>query len=181
MSLTKKHKLLTLAFLICLPVGIMFVTEKTGITNFIEKGVTDGPSNESFINLGPPTAEEKKAGDTQKEETTKAEERRNQSENQNKQTANVIITDAGLYDATVEVRAFIPDHYQDGTCTITFLKDGTKVEKSTPAYRDASTTVCTNPLFPRSEFKQSGEWRVTVTYTSEGAYGVSQQQSVTIN
>lgn len=176
----RKRTLLIIGFMVILSAGALYASEKLDITNFFEKESSTVFSDESFINLDPPTKEEKQAGDRQKEKNETAEDRRNHSDGQKKQTANVIITDAGQYDDIVEVRAFIPDHYQDGTCTITFTKDALRVEKSTPAYRDASTTVCTNPLFSRSDFNVTGDWQVMVTYDSVDAQGISQQQSVNI-
>lgn len=129
-----------------------------------------------------PTNEEQEAGDKQKE-INKQREQSQQANPQNsgKKAASVIITDAGQYDDVIEVRAFIPDHYQDGTCTITITKDNHKVSKSTPAYRDVSTTICTNPLFARSEFAETGEWQAVVSYSAEGAQGSSEPKNITIN
>lgn len=92
----------------------------------------------------------------------------------------VIITDAAQYDDTIEVRSYIPDHYEDGTCTITFTQDSKVVTKQTPAYRDATTTICTNPLIKRSEFPSPGTWIVKITYESSGASGESKAQNISI-
>lgn len=133
--------------------------------------------------FSPPTEEEKSAGDKQKDEIIQKEQDRNTSDQpgSGKKNVSVIITDAGQYDNAIEVRAFIPDYYQDGTCTITLTKDSHTVTKTTPAYRDASTTICTNPLFARSEFPVSGDWQVNVKYSSAGADGTSATQKVKVN
>jgi hypothetical protein len=127
-----------------------------------------------------PSKDEQVAGNSQKDQTLKEEDSRNNSEQQNKQITSVVITDAAQYGDTIEVRAFMPDHYQDGTCTITLTQGNKKVEKSTSAYRDASTTICTNPLFPHSEFASSGDWNVVVTYTSDTTRGVSESRVIKI-
>lgn len=142
---------------------------------------TSGYEDGSGINYDPPTNEEKQAGDKQKDETLQEEKARNNSENQSKKSASVIITDAGQYGDTIEVRAFIPDHYQDGTCTILLTHGGYRVEKTTPAYRDASTTICTNPLIAKSEFAASGEWQVVVSFSSLNASGSSAPRAININ
>lgn len=131
------------------------------------------------INYNPPTDDEKDSGDTQKDITTEKEKVRNESQPSNSQngSANVVITDAGQYDNVIEVRSFISNHYQDGTCKIKLQQGSKVVEKSTTAYRDASTTICTNPLIPRSDLPSSGSWTVTIEYTSDSAQGISQPKT----
>lgn len=161
--------------------GGIFVLEKTGVTNLFSRDNTTTSQETPGINYNPPTEEEKQAGDKQKDQTLKEEDERNDPENLNKYTASVIITDAGQYEDIIEVRAFIPDYYQDGSCIITFTQGEQTVTKETPAYRDASTTICTNPLFERSEFPNGGDWQVRVTYKSTGAEGISNPTIVNIN
>lgn len=132
------------------------------------------------IDYSPPTEEEKQAADTQKDENVKEETERNNPDNVSQKTT-VLITDAGIYDGVVEVRSFIPDHYEDGTCTLTFVNGSKSVTKDTPAYRDVSTTICTNPTFPAAELG-SGSWQVTVTYTaiSKNTSGTSQPSTIVV-
>lgn len=137
----------------------------------------------------PPTQEEKQSGDEIKPEVVKRQE---QEDTQKKDTssssqpantdpgAEVIITDAAQYDNVFEVRSFVANKYQDGTCTITLTKGSLIVRKTTNAYKDATTTICTNPLFNRSEFKQTGDWQVVVEYSSVNYSGKSQPQTVKI-
>lgn len=95
-------------------------------------------------------------------------------------SATVIITDAAQYDDIVEVRSYISDHYEDGTCTISFSKGSEIITKQTPAYRDATTTICTNPLIKASEFPSIGEWSVTVSYEAADTKGTSVSQNISI-
>ncbi len=138
------------------------------------------------VNYGPPTAQEKKAGDTVKDDVIARQKQEQEAQQQSEDNASankkasVIITDANQYDNTVEVRAFIPDYYQNGTCTITFKKDSYTVAKTTPAYKDATTTICTNPLISRTEFATAGTWQLTVAYTAQGASGQSEVKNVMI-
>jgi hypothetical protein len=140
------------------------------------------------INYGPPTKEEARAGNDQKVKNVEREEKDESSNTtgpgstsgSSKPSTAVVITDANQYDNTVEVRAFMPDHYEDGTCTITFTQGSLTVKKSTPAYRDATTTICTNPLFNRLEFGQAGNWQVVVTYDAASAAGSSAPKTVRI-
>lgn len=171
--------LLVALLLIALGLFLYKQNQRSNTNNPLGASETDG------INLNPPTEEERKAGDARKQEIS-AERRLAESQPSsgsgasNKKTVSVIITDASQYDDLIEVRSFIPDHYQDGTCTITFRKDDRTLTKMTPAYRDISTTICTNPNIKRSEFSTSGEWQVTVSYESADAKGTSNSQTITI-
>jgi len=80
----------------------------------------------------------------------------------------------------IEVRAFVSNQYKDGTCTTTLTKGSLKVSKETKAYKDATTTICTNPLIDRSELKQAGDWQVVVKYTAGNISGESKPQTVKI-
>ena len=139
----------------------------------------------------PPTAEEKQSGNDVKPEIVKMQEQEDSQKKDNSEqspgqqpasssNATIIITDAGQYDNVVEVRAFVSNRYQDGTCKITLTKNGLTVSKTTEAYKDATTTICTNPLFDRSEFKQAGDWQVIVEYTAGNISGKSKPQTVKI-
>lgn len=146
-----------------------------------ESNDTAQPSTSNGINLEPPTDEEKAVGDNQKDKLV--EENRNQQNNSSSpslKSVSVIITDAGQYYDIIEVRSFIPDHYQDGTCTIVFTKNGQRYSKDTPARTDSSSTICMNPLIKRSEFPAPGDWNVSVTYKSKGATGESETQTINI-
>lgn len=168
------YMLLALAISLLIAGGV-FAYNKTRQSKVVD--VSNGT-----INYDPPTEEEQKSGDKRKEEIVNNDEPSapTQPSDQTK-SASVIITDAGQYDNVIEVRAFIPDHYQDGTCTITFRRGSQTVSKDTPAYRDATTTICTNPLFERSEFPSAGDWQVTVSYKSAGATGQSETKTIKIN
>jgi hypothetical protein len=144
------------------------------------KDKTDTPPSEG-VNYRPPTEEEQDAGDKRKEEIV--EEEQNQQPpptDGTKKKATVIITDAGQYDGIIEVRSFISNHYQDGTCTITFKQGSHTLTKQTPARKDVSTTICLNPQIKRSEFPTAGTWQVTVTYESKDARGTSETQTLSI-
>src|SRR3546814_20211543 len=93
---------------------ILFSLEKTGVTDlYSASGKSTDNQIEGGINYGPPTKEEQEAGDKQKEENIKREETISQNPQEGKQTVNVVITDAGQYDGTVEVRSFVPNFYQE--------------------------------------------------------------------
>ena len=136
----------------------------------------------TYINYASPTDEEKKDGDNQKqsieEENNKLEEKFSDS---GKKKAYVIITDASQYGSSIEVRAFVDNHFQDGICTIYFRKNSYTLTKEAPAYKNVSTTACTVPEINSSEFSLKGDWQVTVSYSSDNAEGVSESQTITID
>lgn len=162
----------TLALAVVLAVAAVFAFQRINSRS--------NTSDINSVNYGPPTEEEQRAGDEQKDKILRAEAAINNQVDQKIKTANVIITDAGQYNQVIEVRAFISNHYEDGTCSITFTQGSLKVTRQTPAYRDASTTICTNPVFERSEFANSGEWLVVVEYNSNNAKGQSEPRSIII-
>ena len=144
------------------------------------------------IDFGPPTEEEQQAGDEQKDaivddesddESDEQAQPSNSDQNDrqdDRSSANVVIVDAGQYDDIIEVRAFISDHIQDGTCRYRFQRGNQTVNKQREARADATTTVCPTLEVDRSEFGSSGTWRVTVTYESSRTQG-SQSQEFQIN
>lgn len=144
----------------------------------------------TFINYDAPTKQEKAAGDEKKKELV--EENQNQSESQpveqavtDKAKAEIIITSAAQFDEArtatdtsddlIDVRAYIPNRYEKGMCTITLTRGDLKVVKEAPAYPDASYTICTNPLIKRAELAEPGDWQVAVTYSSDTAFGEATQ------
>lgn len=147
-----------------------------------EDGVATVNSGE-LTDYSPPTEDEKQSGNIQKELITQQEETRNKSTEsieKDNRTIDILITDAGQYDNIIEIRAFTPNYYKDGTCKFT-LKQGTnKIERSTPAYRDASTTICTNPMIQRSDIPSAGEWEAVVHFTDGSITGKSQSKIITI-
>ena len=177
-SSKKKPLLLALAALLLIG-AVLAILELTDVINLYSRKQNSSDSSNG-INLGPPTEEEQQAGDDKKDEIIESENHQNSDDETSAKTAHVIITDAAQYSDVIEVRSFINDHYEDGTCTITFTQGSQTVSKDTPAYRDASTTICTNPLFQRSEFPASGNWQVIVTYKASGASGQSEPQTVKI-
>lgn len=170
---SKNKKVLFLALLALLVVGVGgFVYYRETLSN---KEVID---NINRVDYGPPTEEEQKAGDAIKEELDEDEQQEPAPSDQ-KQNATVVITDVGQYGDKIEVRAFT-EHYEDGTCTVIFTKGSESFSVDTPAYRDATTTTCTNPNIDRSRFASSGVWKVQITYESSKALGSSEVKEITI-
>jgi len=151
--------------------------ELGGITNFYTRNNTPQQVQTpavNTVNYLPPTEEENNAGNLQKEEIVANE---NQT-SQKPQTAEVIIVDASQYENEIEVRAFIANVIESGTCTYTFVKDQEKLTKTMPATADASSTPCMTLIVPRSEFSSAGTWNLTVAFESETITGSQAQEVV---
>lgn len=162
-SKNKKNKIIIIIVLLLVALAMLFVAlEKTGVTNLFTLGnetAQEPTADVNTIDYGPPTEAEVEAGDTQKDKIIAKEDQKPANE------ASVVIVDASQYDDIVEVRAFVSNIIEDGTCTYVFTKENSRIEKTSPAYGDASTTPCVTLTVPRSEFENSGTWNVTVTYT----------------
>lgn len=140
---------------------------------------TNEPGTEK-LNLDPPTEEDKQRVETHKQELVRQQEEQGQSSPSGR-TVTPIITDAGHYDQSIEVRAFVPGIYEaGGTCQIDFAKDNQKVSKQVAAVQDATTTRCTNLAVPRSEFPSAGSWSVTVKYLSQSSNGSSETKTLEV-
>jgi hypothetical protein len=172
-------KVLLLPLLILLLGGIVFGLEKSGVINLYsrdEASNSNTPNPVNTVNYDPPTEEEKNAGDEQKEEIVSEEN----TQNQKPDSAEVIIVDASQYGDEIEVRAFVANVIESGTCTFWFHKLNIEITKTTPAYADASTTPCITLTIPRSEFPEAGDWGLTVSFESASVKGFKSQDVVTI-
>ena len=144
-------------------------------------------NNGSTINLDPPTEEEQQAAEDIKDRLAETDDETATTDDQpedtaDKQSARVTIVDANQYGDIVEVRAFVSNHIQSGTCSYTFTQtDQNTIRKERPAQPEASTTVCMNLEVDRDEFPASGNWQLTVRYESEDAAGSSEAQTITLN
>lgn len=144
--------------------------------------LTMGNPNENTQNVPVypgPTEEEQKAGDDQKAKLDEERPVQHETNEDGKQVVNVVISDASQYGDTIEVRAYIPDSFEAGVCTVTFSRNGEKIVKTVEAFTDSSYTICPMVAVPVSEFPAAGTWTVEVVYSSESYFGkVSQNLEV---
>lgn len=165
--------------MLILLVGGLAAAWQSGVFRSSESNTSSsGPEATNVVDYGPPTEEEQKAGDNVKESVT-TENTGTNTQPGNK-SVNVIITDATQYDSIIEVRSFVPNHIEDGVCTITFTKGAETLQKTANAFADASTSICTNPTIERSEFSSAGTWNLVVAYNSKTATGKSEAREVII-
>lgn len=139
----------------------------------------DKPRQTNDVDYGPPTNEELAQADKQKDQNIQQNTIDNNSSSQNTK-ATITISDIGVYNGILEVRSFITNHYEDGNCKYIFTKNSSSFEKLTKAYKDATTTICTNPLVPVSEFPAKGTWNLQIEYKAPNGSGTSELQKVEI-
>lgn len=131
------------------------------------------------VNYGPPTKEEKAAGDQQKAANEARDEVIKNSTPSG--TAQIVLVDANQYFDVVEARAYISNIYEDGgTCTATYTLNNQTVKQSGSAHKDASTTQCEAIDIPRSKFPSGGAWQLVFSYSSATASGSTPAQTVTL-
>ena len=149
-----KYFLLVLLLLVVGVIVYVYVFDKESDSN------NTNVEEISEVNFSPPTEEELEAGDEIKDTIVN-----NDGNNNPINEANVVIVDASQYDDEIEVRAFVSNIIEEGTCEFVFSNASDSFVKSTTAKPDASTTPCVSLIVPRSEFKTPGEWNITVNYS----------------
>lgn len=174
-----KKVIIVLISIIAFALISLMILEISGVINLRKDSSSseDSVKPVNTINYDPPTEEEKTAGDKQKQEIIQKE-----NEEEPKTTlksANVIIVDASQYSDEIEVRAFASNVLENGTCNYSFSLAGqTTITKETTAYADASTTPCITLTVPRAVFAVSGEWQLTVAFSSANYKGSATQKVV---
>ncbi len=79
------------------------------------------------------------------------------------------------------VNAYVSGVIEDGgACTATFTKDGSNFSNSSASIANVSYTQCA-PIRPDTNKLSSGTWKVTVSYKSETAEGVSTPATFEVN
>lgn len=167
---------LVLVFITVLGIGTYFLIHKNDPKQEVTKGVNQ-------VNYDPPTKDEQAAGDKQKQ--TNADKQAVIDANQGKpQSAAVSITDASYYPYSgdvVEVRGYVSNAYEDGgICTATLVQGIHTVRQTSTGFKDATTTLCSTIDIPRNKFVASGDWQVTLSYSSATTSGNSTSRTVNI-
>lgn len=137
-----------------------------------------GQLDESGINYGPPTKEEKQQAEDHKNDVVNQMNVENQSPSSQKKAVTPVITYAQRVDNEVRVNAYVPGVFEDGgTCTFTFKNGDQTITKTTQGVANVSTTDCARLTFDKSELS-AGSWQVTVSYSSGNAEGTSAAKTV---
>lgn len=142
---------------------------------------SDSPENigteEAPINLAPPTKEDAKRVEDNKQRI--ADEQKNNTSSAptsgsgSKQTVKPVITYAQQYGQSVEVGAEVSVFEEGGTCTATFALGSSKITKTVQAVMNVNRVNCPAMVADVSEFNPKGDWSVIVTYNSGSVSGAS--------
>lgn len=175
----KKRSLGTKKSLLYALVAVLLVSllAIAGYTWFKATQSSPQKSQDDTTNYAPPTKEEVKAGqDAKKREERKESDTKQTPSPENsdaKKSANVLISSADIIGDELEIRAFVNNHVEKGTCTAIATKDSISVRKSTTAFTDVNSSICPPMRIPVSKLP-SGTWTITVTYSSDKLTGTSE-------
>ncbi len=174
----KKVFIIVVVFIFALAVGILYI-KKSPENN--QTTTEPNPSISDKIDLSPATEEDRKAADQNKEENVKRQDVEKQTQTGGTKNVTPTITSAGIYDNQLEVSSFVSGVIEEGTCKLTATHGSSKVERQVTSVKNATNTSC--PLFtiPRSEFSATGDWSLTISYSSASAQGSSAVKTISIN
>jgi hypothetical protein len=162
-----KFFVIIIGFIIIVASILIFLNKRNDNQNTTNTTDSTRKNDGYNIDYSPPTDQEKASGDNIKKEIE------NQNNDQEKTSnAEVVISDASQYGDIVEVRAFVNNIVSNGSCKITFTKDGQTVTKTVDALADASTSQCKTLSLNSKDFTIKGEWGISVEFNSDKGSGV---------
>jgi len=128
----------------------------------------------TYVNLNPPTADEKKASDDAKAAIAQRESQNAAISTSGKKSVSPTIVHADGSGVSAYVGNILED---GGTCTATFTKDSIVKTFTSQASANVSYTTCGS--MPVSGLTP-GAWQLIVSYSSSTSAGSSQPQTVNI-
>ncbi|HSH56293.1 MAG TPA: hypothetical protein VK983_05750 [Candidatus Limnocylindrales bacterium] len=140
-------------------------------------------TTEEKLDLSPPTAEDKKATEQNKDDLAKQLDGQNKEgttapvapvDENGKKQAQVSISSASQNNESVRIAAFVSNVFEEGgTCSLTISKGTSTINRTSEGFQNASYTQCTPFTISRSEFATTGSWTATVHYSSTTSAGKS--------
>lgn len=145
---------------------------------FKEQPENNVSSNNDGITYAPATDEERSDAEKHKQDLSDQQDAKSSTSSQNQSpNASVTITSA-TSDA---VYAYVSGVVEDGgTCTATFTKNSATFQKTSKGFTNVNTTQCEPIFLSSSDFSSTGDWQVTISYSSSAAKGTSQVSTITI-
>lgn len=156
---------------------VWFQTTRTN-QNLTSSGQqTEEPRKVNDVDYSPPTDEDKKQQDQQKDDIIQ------NADNGSTEPSSVSVSISRASQAgpgqPLNIRAIV-DGATSGMCDVTLTKDGGNTIKASFAITpDATYGACTNPTIPASEFSTGGAWKVQVVAKSGSV--TSQPATLTVN
>ncbi len=151
-----------------------------GLAIYVKNGHTSTSSSvgkdqsgSGYVNLNPPTAQDKAANNALKDQLGQ-----DQSPAAAVQNGKKVVTPVITSASADNVSAYVPGVFEDGgTCTMKATLGSQTITKTSTGFENASYTSCP-PIDPQLS---SGNWVVTVSYSSNTAQGESQTSPVKVN
>lgn len=96
-----------------------------------------------------------------------------------KQSANVLVTNAGVFNGKVSASGFVTNLAEEGgSCEYVFTSGSQSISKQSQTLVNATSTTCKTVSFSADELS-SGTWKVHIKYTSPASEGVSSDKEFT--
>lgn len=169
-----KRKLLISLLVIFVLAVIVLILEKAQVINLYENKGDSAQGTDEAIDFGPPTEQEKQAGDNAKEQIIQKEAQQNANQNQ---SGLKNVTPVITYSGRDEVNAYVPGIFEeDGVCSALFTQGQTSVTRSSTGFANVSDTQC-EPIYP--DLPNASSWSVVVSYKSATSVGSSGSSGIT--
>ena len=173
------------ALALAVAVGVLAVLDVKNVIDipfFKDKPVAQTGTKDT-INYGPPTTNEKAAGNARKDDL-KDDSSSTPAPTlpSGKKGPIPVITSYGQDPSSKEalVGGFVPGTVESGgSCTLTLEKDGKKVTATNPATPNASTVSCGVIAIARDKLS-AGTWSATLSYASYAYEATSQPQQLAV-
>lgn len=126
-------------------------------------------SGGSYVNLNPPTEEEKQQPEARKDELGQPSSPPPVPTPSGKKAVTPIITNA----SQEQINTYVPGIFEEGgTCKATLTKGSKTVTKTSAGFENVSYTSCT-PMNLSGSLTEKGTWSLVVSYSSASAEGKS--------
>jgi hypothetical protein len=172
----KKKLLLLIAGLVAVSALVFYLVNRNDSDNSLADNTSNRSAEDSDgINFDPPTEEEKKATDENKEKIPDGNPTPSTTPPSNKKQVQVVIS----YADTSGIGAYAVGVFEEGgTCTATIKQSGKTFTKTSTGFGNASYTQCTPMSLDGLGVDTSKQWEVTVSYSSAAAEGTSSKTTV---
>ncbi len=179
-----RMKKIVLAVVLILAVGVVALSIYIFGFNGQFFGINRSAQDESSINLDKASSDEKKAGETKKEQTVTNNEQKNPATDlppapvpqaDGKSVIQVDITAANQNNTTFQVRTSIGAVTGSGTCTLR-INQGDRIFTATSSVQALpTTTTCQGFDTPMSELGP-GRWTVSLRFENETITGTASKE-----
>ena len=174
---TIKSLLLSLIVIVLITGAYFIAAYSNKFWPFVANVTPSQSTQTNDIDYSPPTEQEKDSSQDGKKSSGDTP-----TPTQDNITVDVSYAGPNNDGTAIEVRAFTTDVIEGtGTCTATLTLGSLTVTGTSKGFVDARSTICEPIEISKNQFKQSGGWKLVVTYTSPTRTGVSTETSVNVD